>query len=178
MYSFPNLEPVHWSMSSSNCCFLTYTQISQEAGKFSSVQSLSHVWLFATPWTTARAKNFLQCVVIHTVKGFSIVNEAEEDVFLEFSCFFYDPEDVGNLISGSSAFSKSSLNIWKFSLHLLLKPRLENFEYYFASVWDKCNCAVVWTFFGIAFLWDWNKNWPQANLQGGNTSPLISRKLD
>ena len=67
---------------------------------------------------------------------------------------------VGNLISGSSAFSKSSLNIWKFTVHLLLKPGLENFEHYFASMWDECNCAVVWAFFGIAFLWDWNANWP------------------
>ena len=78
--------------------------------------------------------NFLQWVVIHTVKGFSIVNEAEVDVFLEFSCFFYDAADVSNLISGSSAFSKSSLNIWKFSVHVLLKPGLENFEHYFATV--------------------------------------------
>ena len=93
-------------------------------------------------------------------KGFSIVSEAEIDVFLAFSCFFYDPTDVGNLISGSSAFSKSILNIGKFSVHVLLKPSLENFEHYFASVWDVCNCVVVWTFFDIAFLWDWNKNWP------------------
>ena len=95
----------------------------------------------------------------HTVKGFSIVNEAEVDVFLEFSCFFNDTTDVGNLTSGSSAFSKTSLNIWKFSVHVLLGPHLENFEHYFASMWDKCNCEVVWTFFGIAFLWDWNENW-------------------
>ena len=79
-------------------------------------------------------KNFLQFVVIHTVKGFSVVNEAEVDVFLEISCFCDDPTDVGNVISGSSAFSKSSLNIWKFSIHVLLKPSLENFEHYFASV--------------------------------------------
>ena len=79
-------------------------------------------------------KNFPQFVVIHTVKGFNIINEAEVDVFLELSCFLYDPTDVGNLISGSSAFSKSSLNIWKFSVHILLKPCLENFELYFASV--------------------------------------------
>ena len=71
-------------------------------------------------------KNFPEFVVIHTVKGFSLVNEAEVDVFLEFSCFFYDPKDVGNLISGSSGFSKSSLNIWKFMVHVLLKPGLEN----------------------------------------------------
>jgi len=100
------------------------------------------------------------CVVIHTVKGFSIVNEAEIDAFLEFSCFFYDPTDIGNLISGSSAFSKSSLNIWKFTVHVLLKPTLENFLHYFSIMWDKCNCVVVWTFFGIAFLRDWNENWP------------------
>ena len=98
--------------------------------------------------------------MIHKVKGFSIVNEAEVDGFLEFSCFFYDPVDVGNLISGSCDFSKSSLNIWKFSVHILLKPSLKNFEHYFASVWDGYNCVVVWIFFGIAFLWDWNKNWP------------------
>ena len=91
---------------------------------------------------------------MHTVKGFIIVNEAEIDVFLEFSCFIYDPTDVWNLISGSSALSKSSLNIWKFSVHVLLKPNLENFEHYFASVWDECNCVVIWKFFGIAFLGD------------------------
>ena len=100
-----------------------------------------------------------QFVVIHTVKGFGIVNKAEVDVFLELSCFFDDPMEVGNLISGSSAFSKSSLNIWKFTVHVLLKPGLENFEHYFASVRDECNCAEVWTFFGIAFLWDCNENW-------------------
>ena len=87
-------------------------------------------------------------------------SKAEVDVFLECSCFFYDPMDVGNLISGFFAFSKPSLNIWKFSGHVLLKPSLENFEHHFASVWDDCNCVVVWTFFGIAFLWDWNENWP------------------
>ena len=80
--------------------------------------------------------------------------------FLELSCFCYDPDDVDNLISGSSAFSKTSLNIWNFMVHVLLKSGQENFEYYFASVWDECNCVVVWAFFGIAFLWDWNENWP------------------
>ena len=104
--------------------------------------------------------NFPQFVVTHTVKGFSIVNKAEIAVFLEFSCFSYDPMDVGNLISGSSAFSKTSLNIWKFSVHVLLKSSLENFNHYFASVWDECSCVVVWTFFHIDFLWDWNENWP------------------
>ena len=98
-----------------------------------------------------------QFVVIHMVKGFGIINKVAADVFLELSCFFDDPMDVGNLISSSSAFSKSSLNIWKFSVHVLLKFGLENFEHYFASEWDECNCVVVWTFFGIAFLWDWNE---------------------
>ena len=131
-------------MSSSNCCFLTCIQVSQEAGQ---VVSYSHLF-----------QNFPQFIVIHTVKGFSTVNKAEIDVFLELSCFSDDPVDVGNLISGSSAFYKSVLNIWKFSIHLLLKPGLENFEHYFASVWDECNCEVAWAFFGIAFLWDWNEN--------------------
>ena len=85
-------------------------------------------------WYSHLFKNFPQLVVIHTVKGFTIVNEAEINVFLEFCCFFYDPEDAGNLISDSSAFSKSSLNIWKFSVHILLKPNLENFEHYFTSM--------------------------------------------
>ena len=93
---------------------------------------------------------FPQFVVIHTVKGFGIVHKSEVDVFLEFSCFFKDPVDVGNLISGSSVFSKSSLNLWKYTVHVLLKPGLDNFEHYFASVWDECNCAVVCTLFGIA----------------------------
>ena len=85
-------------------------------------------------WYSHHLKNFPQFVVIHTVKGFGIVNKAEIDVFLELSCFSYDPADVGNLISGSSAFSKASLNIWKFTVHRLLKSGLENFEYYFASM--------------------------------------------
>ena len=129
------------SMSGSNCCFLTCIQTSQEADK--------------VVWYSHLLENFPQFVVIGTVKGFGIVNKAELNVFLELSCFFYDSTDHGNLISGSSAFSKSNLNIWKFSFHVLLKPGLENFEHYLASVWDECNCAVVWTFFGIAFLWDW-----------------------
>ena len=100
-------------------------------------------------------QNFPQFIVIHTVKGFVIVNKAEIDgFFLELSCFFDDPADVGNLISGSSAISKTSLNIWKFTVHILLKPGLENYEHYFTSVWNECNCAVVWAFFWIAFLRD------------------------
>ena len=155
MYSFAYLEPVCCSMSSSNCCFLTCIQISQKVGQ---VVWYSHIF-----------KNFPQFVVIHTVKGFGVVNKAEIDVFLELSYFFSDPVDVGNLTSGSSAFSKSILNIWKFTVHVLLKPGLENFEHHFASMWDECNCAVVWAFFGIVFLWDWNENWPSPVLW-----PLLS----
>ena len=95
-------------------------QVSQEAGK--------------VVWYAHLLKNLPQFVVIHRVQGFTVVNEAEVDVFLEFSCFFYDPTDVGNLISGSSTFSKTSLNMRKFSVHVLLKPSLKNFEHYLASM--------------------------------------------
>ena len=138
MYSFSYLEPVCCSMSTSNCCFLTCIQVSQEAGQ--------------GVWYSHLFHNFLQFIVIHTVKGFGIVNKAEIDAFLELFCFFDDPADIGNLISDSSAFSITSLNIWNFKVHILLKPGLENFDHYFTSVWDECNCAVVWAFFGIAFL--------------------------
>ena len=129
-----------------NCCLLTCIQISQEAGQ--------------VIWYSHLFQNFPQFIMIHTVKGFGIGNKAEVDVFLALSRFFEGPVDVGNLISGSSAFSKTSLNIWKFTVHILLKPGLENIEHYFTSVWDEYNCAVVRAFFGIAFLWDWNENWP------------------
>ena len=146
MYSFTNLEPVCFSTSSSNSCFLICIQISQEAGQ--------------VVWYSHLFQNFPQFIVIYTDKGFGIVNKVEVDVFLELSCFFHDSADVGNLISGSSAFSKTSLNIRKFTVHILLKPGLENFEHYFTSMWDEGNCAVVLAFSGIAFLWDWNENWP------------------
>ena len=120
MYSFPNLEPACCSMSGSSCSFLTYTQIYQKVGK--------------VVWFSHLLENFTQFVVIRTVKGFSIVNKEAVDVFLEFSCFYCDPTDVGDLISDSSAFSTSSLNIWKFLFHILLKTCLENFAHYFASV--------------------------------------------
>ena len=133
-------------MSGSNCCFLTCTHISKEAGQ--------------VVWYSRLFQNFPQFIVIHTVKGFGIVNEAEVNVFLELSCFFDDPTDVGNLIPGSSGLSKPRLEIWDFMAHELLKPILKNFEHYFGSVWDECSCVVVWTFFGLLFLWDWNENWP------------------
>ena len=145
MYSFSYLEPVCCSMSSSNCCFLACIQVSQEAGQ--------------VVWYSHLLKNFPQ-LLWSKVKGFGLVNKAEIDVFVELSCFYDDPVDVSNLISGSSVFSKYSLNIWKFTVHLFLKPRLENFEHYFTGLWDECNCVVVWAFFGIAFLWDWNEHWP------------------
>ena len=124
-------------MFGSNCCFLNCIQISQEAGQ--------------VVWYSHLLKNFPRFVVIHTVKGFDVVNKAEVDVFLT---------DVGDLISGSSVFSKPSLNIWKFMVHVLLKPGMEDFEHYFSSLWNGYNCVVVWVYFGIAFPWDWNENWP------------------
>ena len=180
MYSSTNFETVHCSMSSSNFSFLTCIQISQEAGK--------------VVWYSYLFKNFPQLVVIHTVKGFSIVNEEEVDVFLEFPCFIYGTissvqfsrsvasnslwphrlyharplcpspthgtMDVSNLISASSAFSKPNLYIWKFLVHILLKSSLKDFEHYLALMWNECNCMIIWTFFGLALLWDWNENWP------------------
>ena len=143
---FPNLEPLHCSMSGVNCCFLTHIQVSQDAGK--------------VVWYSHLFKNFPQFVVIHAVKGFSIVNEAEVDASQEFSFFLYNPMNVGIIISGSPAFSLFSLYIWKVLVHVLLKPCLNDFEHYFAGMWDEHFCAVVWTFVGTALLWDWNENWP------------------
>ena len=120
------VEPVSSSMSSSNCCLLNCIQVSQEAGQ--------------VVWYSHLFQNFPQFLVIHTVKGFGIVNKAEIDVFLELSCFFNDPADVGNWISGSSAFYKTSLNIWKFTVHVLQKPGLENFEHFFTL-----SCALLYS---------------------------------
>ena len=126
-------------MFSSNCCFLTCIKISQEAGQ--------------VVWYSYLFKNFPQFVVIHTVKGFGIVNKAEVDVFLELSCFSDDPTDIDNLISGSSAFSISSLNIWKFSVLILLKHCLKDFAYYLASGWNEpivyFKHSLALPFFGI-----------------------------
>ena len=137
-------------MSSSNCCFLTCIQISQEAGQ--------------VVWYSYLLNNFPQFFVIHTVKGFGVVNEAGVDIFLELSCFFYDPVDVGNLISGSSAFSKSSLNIWKFMVHVLLKPDLEDFEHYLLAC--EMSAIVRWfehslalPFFGTGMKTDLFQSW-------------------
>ena len=138
MYSFSYLEPVCCPMSSSNCCFLSHIQISQEV-----------------VWCSHLFKNFPHFVVIHRVKGLSVVNEPEIDVFLELRCFFYNPVDIGNLISGSSAFSKPS---WEFSVQVLLKSSLNDFEHKLASMWNEHNFTIVWTAYVIALLWNWNKN--------------------
>jgi len=98
-----------------------------------------------------------QFVVIHIVKSFSVVKEEEVDAFLEFSCFLYDPTDVGNLISCSSAFSKPTFYIQKFLIQVLLKPTLKDFEPYLVSMWNEYSCVVLWTFFDIVFLWHWNE---------------------
>ena len=125
-------------MSSSNCFFLTRIQVSQEAGQ--------------VIWYSHLFQNFPQFIVIHTVKGFGIINKAEIGVFLELCCFFDDPTDVCNLISGFSAFSKPSLHIWKFLVHILLKPSLKDFQHNLASMWNKHNCMVIWKFSGISLL--------------------------
>ena len=132
-------------MSGSNCCFLTCIQISKEAGE--------------VVWYSHLLKDFLQCVVIYTANWFIGKSIKHREMFFWNSRFFYDPLDVGNLISGSSVFSKSSLNIWKFMVHVLLKPALESFEHYFASMWDASNCTVIWTLFDIAFLLYWSEIW-------------------
>ena len=144
MYSFPNFQPVHCIMSSSNCYFLTWYRFLRRQVKWSGTPislRIFHTLLWST-W----------------LKDFIVDNEAEVNVFLEFSCIFYDPIDVDNLISCSSTFSKFSLNTWKFLVHQLLKPSLENFQHFSAGMWDECNCELVWTFFGNAFLWDSNEN--------------------
>ena len=115
MYSFSHLEPVCCSIYSPNCCFLTCIQVSQEVGQ--------------VVWYSHLFQNFPQFIVIHTVKEFGIVNKTKINVFLTLSCFLNDPADVGNLISGSSAFSKTSLNIWKFTVYIQLNPGLENSEH-------------------------------------------------
>ena len=138
-------------MFSFNCCFLTWIQVSQE--------------VCPVVWYSHFFQNFPQFIVIHTVKGFGIVNKAEIDVFLELSCFLDDPANVGNLISGSSAFSKTSLNIRKFTVHVLLKSGLENFECYFTRMWDECNwelVSILWHCLSLGLEWKltFSSPWP------------------
>ena len=145
------MEPVCCSVSGSNCCFLACIQISQEAGK--------------VVWYSHLLKNFPQFIVIHTVKSFGIVNKSEVDVFLELSHFFYDPVDVGIWSLVPLPFQNSAW-ISKFSVHILLKPGLENFEHYFASLWDEYNCAVVLVlpFFGIGMITDLFQKWNRKHV--------------
>ena len=133
-------------MSSSNSCFLTCIQVSQEIGQ--------------VVWYSCLFQNFPQFIVIHTVKGFGIVNKAEIVVLMEFLLFSMIQRmlEIWSLVP--LPFLKPAWTSWKFMVHILLKPGLENFEHYFTSVWDEYNCVVVWAFFGIAFLWDWNENCP------------------
>ena len=145
MYSFPDLEPVCCSMSSSNCCFLTCMQISQEAGQL--------------VWYSHLLKNFPQFVVIHSVKGFGVVNKAEVDVLWNSFIFSMIQQMLAIWSLVPLPFLKPAWTS-EFTVHILLKPGLEDFEHYFASMWDECNCVVVWAFFGIALPSDWNENWP------------------
>ena len=142
----PNFESVSCSMWCSNCCFLTCIEVSQETGK--------------VVWYSHLHKSFPQFIMIHTVKYLGVVDETEVDVFLEFPSFLYDSANVGNLISGSFASSKPRLYIWKFLVHVLLEPSLKDFDHNLTCMWNEHNQMIVWTFFGIALLWDWNENWP------------------
>ena len=127
-----------FSIQGSNCCFLTYIQVSQEAVK-----------MF---WYSHFSKSFPQFVMIHTVKGFSLVDETEIDVSLKFPCFLCDPANVGSLIFRSSSFSKPSLDIWMFLVHIVLKPSKQDFKHDLTSTWDECNCLMASTFFGTTLL--------------------------
>ena len=150
-------------MSSHNYCFLTLIQISQEAG-----QVIWHSYLL---------KNFPQFSVMHTVKGFSIVNKAEINVFLELSCFFDDPADLGNLNSGSFAFSKTSLNILKLMVHVLLKPGLENFEHYFTSMWASSSLSILWHYLSLGLEWKLTLSSPVATAEFSKFTGILSAAL-
>ena len=155
-------------MSSSNCCFLTCIQVSQEAGQ--------------VVWYSHLFQNFPQFIVIHRVKGFGIVNKAEIDVFLELACIFCDPANVGNLLSDSSAFSKTSLNIRKFMVHILLKPGLENFEHYFTSVWDEwvqfCGSfRILWHCLSLELEWKLSFSSPAATAEFSKFTGILSAAL-
>ena len=143
-------SPTWWDMSLSKCQELVMDREAWHAA----VHGVTKSWTWLSDWTKK----------LNTVKGFSVDNEAKVNIFVEFPCFFDDPVAVGNLISWSSAFSKSSLSIWKFSIHVLLNPSLDNFEHYFASVWDECNYVIVlrtpWTVWKDKNIWHWKMNSP------------------
>ena len=156
-------------MSVSSCCFLTFIQISQKAGK--------------VIWYSHLFQNFPQFIVIHTVKGFGIINNVEVDVFLKLSCFFYELTDIGSLISGSSAFSKTSLIIWKCTVHMLLKPGLENFEHYFTHVthvtWVQLcsNLSILWHCLSLGLKWKLTTSSPEATSEFSKFSGILSAGL-
>ena len=152
-------------MSSSNRCFLTCIQVSQEAGQ---VFCYSHLF-----------QNFPKFIVIHVVKGFGIVNKAEVDVFLELSCFLDDPADFGPLIYGSSAFSKTSLNIWKFTVHTLLKPGLENFEHYWCVKWVQLcgSLNILWYCLSLGLEWKLTFSSLVATSEYSNFAGILSAAL-
>ena len=152
-------------MSSSNCCFLTCRQISQEAGK--------------VIWYSHLLKNFPQFVVIYTVKDFGIVNKTKIDVFSGILLLFNDPADVGNFISGSSAFSKSSLNIWKFTVHVLFKPGLENFEHYFTRKWVQLcgSLSILWHWLSLGLEWKLTFSSPVATVEFSKFAGILSAAL-
>ena len=132
-------------MSSSNCCFLTCKQISQ-AGK--------------VVWYSHLFNSLPQFVMIDTVKSFNVVEQTEIDVFREFPCFLYDPVNAGNLISGSFAFSKPSLHVWKFLVHVMVKPSMQDLKHDLTSMGDEYSCPMVSTFFSTTLLGDWDEDWP------------------
>ena len=146
LYSFLNLQPINCSIQGSICCFLTHIDVSQETGQM--------------VWYAHLFKSFPQFVMIHTVKGFSPVSETDLGVFLEFPCFLYDPANVGTLISGSSAFSKPSLENCKILVHIMLKPSMQDFQHDLTSVGDECNCLMVRTYFSTILLGNWGDSWP------------------
>ena len=139
---FPSFKSFSYSMYDSNCRFLTYMQTFQETGK--------------VIWYSHFLKNFPQFVLVHTVKGFSIVSKADRNVFWDFLAFSM----IQWTLAIWSLVHQTSLYIWKLSVHVVLKLSLKDFEHYLASKWDECNCMIGWTFFGIAFLLDWDENWP------------------
>ena len=154
-----NIQPCHTPFPTFNQFVVPYkvlTVASWPAYKFLRRQ-VTDVWYWLSDISISKC--FLQFVVIHTVKGFIIVNEADGCFFFGIPLPPYDPTNVGNLISGSSAFSKPSLYMWKFSVHVLVKPSLKDFEHNLTSMENEHNCMVVWTFFGTVLLWDWNENW-------------------
>ena len=143
-YSFVDLEPISCSIQGSNCCFLTCKQVSQETDKM--------------VWYSHLTKSFPQFVTIHTVKSFSLVEETDRCFFLKCPCFLYNPANVVNLISSSSSFSITSLDIWKALVCIMLKPSMQDFKHDLTSMGDECNCLMVSTYFGTTLLGNWDED--------------------